>query len=88
MSFHWQGGTERDATQAVLISRACDGSSLDGVLTLLNLHPKHSCKGLSGNLLERVNKEIKRSHNLVGIFAYDPAILRLFGSQLPGQQEE
>ena len=42
----------------------------------------------STNPLERLNKEIKRRTNVVGIFPNDAAIVRLVGSQLLEQQEE
>ena len=42
----------------------------------------------STNPLERLNKEIKRRTNVVGIFPNDDAITRLVGSQLLEQQEE
>jgi hypothetical protein len=49
---------------------------------------EHWRKVWSTNPLERLNKEIKRRTNLVGIFPNDPAIVRLEGSQLLEQQEE
>ncbi len=42
----------------------------------------------STNPLERLNKEIKRRTNVVGIFPNDAAITLLVGSQLLEQQEE
>jgi putative transposase len=42
----------------------------------------------STNPLERLNKEIKRRANVVGIFPNDAPITRLVGSQLLEQQEE
>jgi len=43
---------------------------------------------MRNRLLERLNKEIKRRTNVVGIFPNDAAIVRLVGSQLLEQQEE
>jgi len=59
-------------------------------LTLAFLHfpQEHWHKVWSTNPLERLNKEIKRRTNVVGIFPNDPAIIRLVGSQLLEQQEE
>ena len=48
----------------------------------------HWRKVWSTNPLERLNKEIKRRTNAVGIFPNDPAIVRLVGSQLQEQKEE
>jgi putative transposase len=38
--------------------------------------------------LERVNKEIKRRTNVVGIFLTEVSVIRLVGSVLSGQHEE
>jgi putative transposase len=60
----------------------------DDVLAFLNFPQEHWRKIWSTNPLERLNKEIKRRTNVVGIFPNDPAIIRLVGSQLLEQQEE
>jgi putative transposase len=60
----------------------------DDVLAFLHFPQEHWRKVWSTNPLERLNKEIKRRTNVVGIFPNDPAIVRLVGSQLLEQQEE
>jgi putative transposase len=59
------------------------------VLAFLHFPQEHWRKIWSTNPLERLNKEIKRRTNVVGIFPNDAAITRrLVGSQLLEQQEE
>jgi putative transposase len=60
----------------------------DDVLAFLHFPQEHWRKVWSTNPLERLNKEIKRRTNVVGIFPNDAAITRLVGSQLLEQQEE
>ena len=60
----------------------------DDVLAFLHFPQEHWRKVWSTNPLERLNKEIKRRTNVVGIFPNDVAITRLVGSQLLEQQEE
>jgi putative transposase len=84
---HWQRVTAMLAKQfpkAVPVMEA----ARDDVLALLHCPQEHWRKIWSTNPLERLNKEIKRRTNVVGIFPNDAAIVRLVGSQLLEQQEE
>ena len=79
-----------------MISDAHLGLTRDDVLAhscgedfvYLHFPQEHWRKIWSTNPLERLNKEIKRRTNVVGIFPNDAAIIRLVGSQLLEQQEE
>jgi len=84
---HWQQVTEMLRKQfpgAVSVMEA----ARDDVLAFLHFPHEHWRKIWSTNPLERLNKEIKRRTNVVGIFPNDAAITRLVGSQLLEQQEE
>ena len=84
---HWQRVTEmlrKQFPSAVPVMEA----GRDDVLAFLHFPQEHWRKVWSTNPLERLNKEIKRRTNVVGIFPNDPAIVRLVGSQLLEQQEE
>jgi len=84
---HWQRVTEMLAKQfptAVPVMEA----ARDDVLAFLHFPQEHWREIRSTNPLERLNKEIKRRTNVVGIFPNDAAITRLVGSQLLEQQEE
>ena len=84
---HWQQVTEMLRKQfpgAVPVMEA----ARDDVLAFLHFPQEHWRKIWSTNPLERLNKEIKRRTNVVGIFPNDAAIVRLVGSQLQEQQEE
>lgn len=84
---HWQRVTEmlrKQFPSAVPVME----SARDDVLAFLHFPQAHWRKIWSTNPLERLNKEIKRRTNVVGIFPNDASIVRLVGAQLLEQQEE
>jgi transposase-like protein len=60
----------------------------EDVLAHMSFPREHWCKIHSTNPLERLNGEIKRRTNVVGIFPNEAAIYRLVGAMLLEQNDE
>jgi putative transposase len=60
----------------------------EDLLAFYQLPPEHWTKLRSTNPLERVNKEIGRRTDVVGIFPNDAAVIRLVGALLSEQNDE
>ncbi len=58
------------------------------ILAYMLFPQEHWRRIYSNNLLERLNKEVKRRTNVVGVFPDEPSVIRLVGSVLAEQADE
>jgi putative transposase len=63
-------------------------ASREDVLACMAVPKEHWPQIASTNSLERVNKEIKRRADVVGIFPNDAAVIRLVGALMLEQNDE
>lgn len=63
-------------------------SSRDDVLAYMDFPREHWAQIASTNPLERVNREIKRRSDVIGIFPNDKAIVRLVGALMLETNDE
>ncbi|WP_442873014.1 transposase [Aurantimonas sp. C2-3-R2] len=86
-SLQWRSVSDQIRPKVPKLAAILDGAEED-VLAYMTFPREHRAKLHSINPIERLNGEIKRRTDVVGIFPNDEAILRLVGALLLEQNDE
>ena len=86
-SQQWRSVADQVRAKVPKLATLMDEAETD-VLAYMAFPKEHRAKIYSNNLIERLNGEIKRRTNVVGVFPNEAAITRLIGAILLEQKDE